>query len=225
MTEDRSDQLAELLESQRRFYDLRAPDYAEPTKLTDRKHRGLMPSAEVRALVDEFAPTGDVLELACGAGSFTRELLRHATTLTAIDGSTRMLELNREIVNDPSVEYHHVDLFDWWPDRTYDAVFFGFWLSHVPPTRFETFWTMVRACLRPGGRVAFVDEDPRARGHELVHSDGDVPIAVRTLADGTHYEIVKVFWDPIELEERLTELGWSPSVRATGASFLVGFVR
>jgi len=216
------DGLDELLASQRRFYDLRAPDYADVTKLTDRKHRGLMPTAEVRAVVDRFAFTGDVLELACGAGGFTRDLLRHADTLTAVDGSARMLELNREIVGDPAVEYRHADLFGWSPDRTYDAVFFGFWLSHVPPSRFESFWTMVAACLRPGGRVGFVDEDPRARVYELAHSDEGVPTATRTLADGTRHEIVKVFWDPSELQERLAGLGWHATVRATGASFYVG---
>jgi ubiquinone/menaquinone biosynthesis C-methylase UbiE len=54
-----------------------------------------MPSELARALVDKFAPTGDVLELACGNGSFTRELVRHARTVTGVDGSPRMLERNR----------------------------------------------------------------------------------------------------------------------------------
>src|SRR6266511_3494592 len=26
------------------------------------------------------------------------------------------------------------DIFEWVPDRRYDVVFFGFWLSHVPPS-------------------------------------------------------------------------------------------
>jgi hypothetical protein len=29
------------------------------------------------------------------------------------------------------------------PDRRYDVVFFGFWLSHVPLERFDAFWSMV----------------------------------------------------------------------------------
>jgi hypothetical protein len=28
----------------------------------------------------------------------------------------------------------------WRPDRRYDVVFFGFWLSHVPLERFAAFW-------------------------------------------------------------------------------------
>jgi SAM-dependent methyltransferase len=124
------DPVAGLIESQREFYDLRAPDFGDET-VPDRRVSGYMASDLGRALIDEFAPTGDVLELACGNGGFTRELVRHARTVTAIDASPRMLERNRREVGDSSVTYVSADIFDWQPDRRYDAVFFGFWLSHV----------------------------------------------------------------------------------------------
>lgn len=78
------DRLARLIESQREFYDLRAPDFGDDA-VPDRRVGGAMPSEVSRALVDEFAPTEDVLELACGNGAFTRELLRYARTVTAVD--------------------------------------------------------------------------------------------------------------------------------------------
>jgi ubiquinone/menaquinone biosynthesis C-methylase UbiE len=87
----------------------------------------------VRLLVDEFAPTGDVLEIACGSGAFTREIVRHANAVTALDGSPRMIERNRQEVADPRVNYVVADAFTWEPDRAYDAAVFSFWLSHVPP--------------------------------------------------------------------------------------------
>ena len=43
----------------------------------------------VRAL-DEFKPAGRVLELACGPGSWTPQLLRHADHVTAVDASIRI---------------------------------------------------------------------------------------------------------------------------------------
>jgi hypothetical protein len=64
----------DVLRTQRAFYDLLAPDYADMTKPSDRAERGLMDAAMARRLIDELGPTGDVLELACGAGAFTREL-------------------------------------------------------------------------------------------------------------------------------------------------------
>lgn len=103
------DRLARLIESQREFYDLRAPDFGDDA-VPDRRVGGAMPSEVSRALVDEFAPTEDVLELACGNGAFTRELLRYARTVTAVDASPRMLERNRQEVGDPRVTYVHASL-------------------------------------------------------------------------------------------------------------------
>ena len=133
---DESDRVAGLIESQREFYELRAPDFGDEA-VPDRRVSGNMASEMGRALIEEFAPAGDVLELACGNGRFTRELVRHARTVTAVDASARMLERNRREVVDSRVTYVNADIFDWRPERRYDAVFFGFWLSHVPPVNFR----------------------------------------------------------------------------------------
>ena len=112
------------------------------------------------------------------------------------------------------------DLFDWAPDRTYDEVFFSFWLSHVPDDRFDDFWDLVRRCLGPGGRVGFIDEDDRAA--EPTREVDGVSVAQRTLADGRTFDIVKVLWHPDELEARLRASGWEIEVRPVGETFLFG---
>jgi SAM-dependent methyltransferase len=218
---DDADRLADLIASQREFYDLRAPDFGDET-VPDRRVSGNMAIEQARALVDEFAPTGDVLELACGSGSFTRELVRHARTVTAVDGSPRMLERNRREVDDDKVTHVNADIFDWRPERRYDAVFFGFWLSHVPLATFDEFWALVRSSLRAGGRVAFVDEDDRGTRNDDIHLVGNVPAAPRTLRDGRTFDVVKVYWDPTELQDRLSALGWQVAVRRVGETFLYG---
>ncbi len=38
----------------------------------------------------------------------------------------------------------------------YDTVSFAFWLTHVPPGRFEQFWSLVDQALAPSGRAIFV---------------------------------------------------------------------
>ena len=212
---------ASLLASQRTYYDARADEYGDESR-PDRNAPGLMPINLGRALVDEFAPTGDVLELACGTGFFTRELARHAGSLTAVDASPRLLAINRARVDAPNVTYVQADLFAWAPDRRYDAVFFGFWLSHVPPDVLADFWALVRRCLAPGGRVAFVDEDARAASQDEGYATDGVPAARRRLSDGRQFEIVKVFWWPDALENRLRALGWDVSVWAVGETFLYG---
>jgi ubiquinone/menaquinone biosynthesis C-methylase UbiE len=118
--------------------------------------------ATVAAALDAFAPTGKVLELAGGTGWWTQQLAETADRLTVVDSSPEVLELNRERVGRPDVRYEVADLFEWRPDAAYDVVFFSFWLSHVPRTRFRDFWSLVRSCLAPSGRVFLIDnrDDP-----------------------------------------------------------------
>jgi hypothetical protein len=65
-TSSSSDPTDELLAVQRAYYDLRAPDYMNPRAPTDRKSRGQLDSEVVVRTVACFAPSGDVLEVACG---------------------------------------------------------------------------------------------------------------------------------------------------------------
>jgi demethylmenaquinone methyltransferase/2-methoxy-6-polyprenyl-1,4-benzoquinol methylase len=181
-----------------------------------------MDSEIAAGLVADLAPGGDVLELACGSGFFTRELVRHARSLTCVDGSPRMLDLNRQAVADPHVNYCCADLFDWTTPARFDVVFFGFWLSHVPPTHFDRFWSLVRSCLRPRGRAVFIDEDERGLENEEHLTGEGLPIARRTLRDGRSFDIVKVFWKPAELAARLQRGGWAADVRSVGDTFMRG---
>ena len=215
---------ASLIASTRAYYDARADDYGDESR-PDRRTPGLMKAEVIRALIDEFRPIGDVIELACGTGYFTSEIVRHARSVTAVDASPRMLAINRRRLDDPKVTYVNADIFAWEPDRAYDAVFFGFWLSHVPPTAFDDFWTLVRTYLAPDGRVAFVDEDDRAAGHDDLCLVSGVPVARRTLSDGREFEIVKVFWRPEDLENRLRSSGWDINVRRVGETFMYGVGR
>jgi SAM-dependent methyltransferase len=212
---------AGVLASQREFYDLRAPDYLDDT-WPDRRGRGVVDAGVMRAVVDAFRPTGDVLELACGTGLFTRELARHARSVTALDASPRMIERSRAEHQAENVHYVVADLFAWEPDRTYDDVFFGHWLSHVPPASFAGFWEMVRRCLGPRARVAFFDEGDRASGHDTVRLADGVPVAARTLRDGRTFDVVKVFWDPDELAARLRTLGWDVFIARVEPSSFYG---
>jgi SAM-dependent methyltransferase len=213
--------LAALLAAQRTYYDARADDYVSVAP-PHRPVPGLVPADLCRALVAELQPRGTVLELACGTGDFTRELVRSAQAVTAVDASARMLAINRARVANAKVRYVQADLFAWAPDQAYDAVFFGFWLSHVPPRAFDAFWGMVQRCLASDGRVAFIDDDDRAADAGEVRLVGDVPVARRILRDGQPFDIVKVFWQPAALAARLRASGWDIPVRRVGENFLYG---
>jgi SAM-dependent methyltransferase len=186
-----------LLAEQVRYYHARAPEYDDWWFRRGRHDEGPGANArwfrEVEALeaaLDRFHPAGDVLELACGTGLWTRRLARRANRLTAVDASPEVLALNASRVADGNVEYVQADLFDWSPPRRFDVCFFSFWLSHVPERRFDAFWRMVRTALRPGGRVFLIDS--AQPGPASVASDGER--MTRRLADGREFEIVKRFY-------------------------------
>ena len=118
------------------------------------------------------------------------------------------------------MRFIEADLFDWRPDRTYDVVFFGFWLSHVPLERFESFWATVGTCLGAGGRVLFVDDAFRT-DDELIEGPESATIR-RHLNDGTAYRAVKVPHTPATLERRIADLGWRVSVEQMPGPFFCG---
>lgn len=151
-----------------------------------------------------------MLELACGPGTWTPSLLATAATVTAVDAAPEMLEQARRRVGDRRVRFVEADLLSWRPDRRHDTVFFGFWLSHVPPARFDAFWRLVQDCLTPAGRVFYVDDSLRTPD-ETRDSPASSTIVRRT-ADGSEHRLVKVPYDSAELQERLTALGWSIEV-------------
>ena len=145
----------DLLASQRAYYRARAPEYDAWFLRQGRYDRGEAHKpqweAEVKQLeqaLSNFAPSGDILELACGTGWWTERLSAYGSSLTAVDASPEVIALNKERLPSKRIDYVQAYLLTWQPKRTFDTVFFSFWLSHVPPERFERFWDLVRSALR-----------------------------------------------------------------------------
>ncbi|MGH2445530.1 MAG: class I SAM-dependent methyltransferase [Candidatus Limnocylindria bacterium] len=202
------------IDGQIAYYRARAPEF-------DLSHHN--PTPELRAALDAFAPRGRVVELACGTGIWTAEILRHPVEqLTCIDAAPEMLAIHASQIDDPRVIRKQHDLFTWEPSERRDAVIFAFWLSHVPPSRFAEFWETVERALKPGGRVFFIDDDLRAEATEERIPDTEVPAVLRTLNDGSSHVAVKVLHSPEALATELTDLGWSAEVHSAGTRFLWG---
>jgi SAM-dependent methyltransferase len=168
-----------------------------------------------------------VLELACGTGLFTRRIAPRVTRLTAVDASPEVLALNRGRTAAGNVTYIEADLFSWQSSERYDAVFFSFWLSHVPDQQFARFWEMAGAALAPGGAAYLIDSafDPTstARNHDL--PPRETGVVTRKLNDGREFRIVKVFWEPQSLAARLEQLGWTAMIAQTPNYFIHGEAR
>lgn len=239
-----------LLEEQKQYYRERAPEYDDWWYRRGRydlgdEYKAVWDSDQnvLRQQLASFLPTGSLLELAAGTGTWTEVLAMGADRLTVVDSSTEVLDINRAKIaalSTPApVEYIETDIFQLDLERTFEAIFFSFWLSHVPDNRFEEFWSTVDRHLAPDGRVLIFDSahpaavhDAQGDGSNDVHvvssgtsvNDLTTGTATRTLADGREFDIVKRYWHPTELDNRLYELGWAVEVSRTSRFFLHALV-
>jgi SAM-dependent methyltransferase len=215
----------------RTYYAARAPEYDDWYLRRGRYGRGPVHDLawqieldEATQWLDRLPLRGDIVELAAGTGWWS-PLLAQKGELSISDAVPEPLDRARERLVAHGLRAH-IHVRDAWEpaERQVDAVFCGFWLSHVPRARLAAFLDVVRGWLRPGGRFAFIDsrDDPAsgAVDHPPVTGDGT---AVRRLADGREFRIPKVFYEPDELRDALAVAGFQePIVRATARFFVLG---
>jgi demethylmenaquinone methyltransferase/2-methoxy-6-polyprenyl-1,4-benzoquinol methylase len=220
--------LAEMME----YYRQRAAEYDEWFYRRGRYDHGpeanarwLAEADEVFSALNGLRMTGDVLELAAGTGIWTERLVRTAATVTAIDASAEMIEINRARVRSDRVSYLLGDLFAWRPSRSYDGVCVAFWLSHVPLERLDEFLQTAASALTLGGKVFFVDNrrDPISTAHDQQLPGEETQVMTRRLNDGNEYQIVKNFFQPETLRRQFEAAGLSVEVRETATHFTYGF--
>ena len=220
--------LAEMAE----YYRARAAEYDEWFYRQGRYDRSPETNArwfaegdQVFAAFNSLQLSGDVLELAPGTGIWTERLAHTARSITAVDASPEMVEINRAKVASDRVSYLLADLFSWRPEREYDAVVFCFWISHVPDEHLDGFLAMVAVALRPGGAVFFVDGRREPTGTAADHqlSDADSQVMTRRLNDGRAFQIVKNYYEPSALAARFSAAGLEVTVYETPTYFLYGF--
>jgi demethylmenaquinone methyltransferase/2-methoxy-6-polyprenyl-1,4-benzoquinol methylase len=224
-----SESVAATLVQQLEYYRARAAEYDEWWFRRGRYDRGadvnalwFADAAEVERAFDSLSLRGRILELAGGTGIWSQKLLRYADELTILDTSAEVLAINEARLRSERVRYIQADVFDWRPSERFDVVFFGFWLSHVPESKFAAFWELVRASLAPQGRVFFIDSQREPTSTASDQPLSDTNVTVRRLNDGRTFAIYKVFYDPLELKRRLARLGWNATVRTTSRYFLYG---
>jgi SAM-dependent methyltransferase len=237
-----------VLAEQLAYYRARAPEYDKWFRREglydwgqeqNAKWRGEL--EEVQDALDRFAPAGEVLELAYGTGEWTLRLAAMASRVTGIDAAPEMrarASAKLRAAGHTNVDLLIGDLFAWEPDQVYDAVFFAFWLSHVPLDLADRFWENVHDSLRPWGRF-FLADNARVRiaerselpgvvidGNIVHHSSGALDLAtsfdLRRLEDGRRYRVVKRSFDPDELARDLRERGLEAHFVETERFFVYG---
>jgi SAM-dependent methyltransferase len=168
--------------------------------------------------LDRLALSGEIVELAAGTGWWS-PLLAQKGELSLYDASEEVLERARERLLAHGLRAH-LHVRDAWaePDRQVDAVFSGFWLSHVRSSRLADFLALVGRWLKPGGVYAFIDELP---GPEQAPAADERE--TRRLKDGREYLITKSYRQPDELERSLHAAGFGAvQLATTSRHFVLG---
>lgn len=218
-----------IIQKQITYYEARASEYDEWFYRVGRYDRGFdfnqswfEEVAVVQKALHQAGKFKHILELACGTGIWTQELLKIGEKITAIDASSKSIEINQKKLGASRVEYRTLDLFSWKAEAEYDLVFFSFWLSHVPPDLLDEFLIKVYKSVRSGGQVFLIDsrfeKTSTARNHILCE-DGSI-YQKRKLNNGQEFEIVKIFYQPDFLQEKLTQVGFSIEVKLTKNYFI-----
>jgi hypothetical protein len=212
------------------YYTARAPEYDDWYLRRSRYSHGPIHDAAWNAELDAAGRwldglplRGEIVELAAGTGWWS-PLLASKGNLSLYDAAEAPLDRARDRLLAHGLRAH-IHVRDAWaePDRQVDALFAGFWLSHVPRERLGAFLEIARRWLKPSGTFAFIDSLPDPQSGATDHQPAVSDRSVRRLADGREFEIVKVFYTPTELESGLRAAGFaSAQVTMTGRFFLLG---
>ncbi len=217
------------LQEQIDYYRARAGEYDEWFYRVGRYDHGAAlnqqcfdEAQQVMHVLHDLPPVGTALELACGTGIWTEQLLKVADHITALDASPEVLEINRKKLGSARVSYQQADLFQWQPEGQYDLVFFSFWLSHVPPEQLDSFLAKVAQATRPGGRLFIVDSRraQASSAHDHAPYVEESVEHVRKLNDGRAFTIYKVFYEPDTLRQSLAAHGFAADVLETPNYFI-----
>lgn len=143
-----------------------------------------------------------VLEVAAGTGWWTRRLAPRNRVI-ATDYAPEMIACARRLAGaSDAAERCRADAYRLpVAEGAVDACFFGFWLSHVPVSRAVEFMREARRVVRPGGELWLLDsrQSPTSGQRRQRVPGPKVQQQRRTLADGSVYDIWKIYWSPLDL--------------------------
>ena len=196
-----------LKDEMREYYRARAPWHDE--------YMGYAGNAAMEALlhpivirVEAVLAGLDVLEVACGTGSWTQVLAPRVRSVLATDinEETLLLAQAKEYPAG-AVSFRTLDAYA--PvgvGASFTGAFAADWWSHVPRSLLGSFLDRLHECLAVGSRVVFVDMLPRDHPdlNPYRHDREGNAICRRTLPDGSTFDVVKNFPDREEVLELLS---------------------
>jgi demethylmenaquinone methyltransferase/2-methoxy-6-polyprenyl-1,4-benzoquinol methylase len=234
------------------YYQARAPEYDDWYLRRGRYEHGPIHDAAWNAeldaagrWLDNLPIAGRIVELAAGTGWWS-PLLASKGELWMYDAAEAPLARARERLVAHRLRAH-LHVRDAWAEPSADAtaaegtssegspaevasadgspadaLFAGFWLSHVERARTGAFLELAARWLAPGGRIALIDSLPDPRSGAVDHEPPADDRSVRRLDDGRAFTIVKVYRSEDEIAAALIGAGFRDvEVTTTGRFFLL----
>jgi demethylmenaquinone methyltransferase/2-methoxy-6-polyprenyl-1,4-benzoquinol methylase len=194
------------------YYARRAAEYerifAKPERQAD--------LAALKVRIGKMFAGRRVLELACGTGYWTEVIAPGAAQVTAIDINEEVLQIARaKSYPEKRVTFLAGDCYAP-PDtgRSHDALFAGFWWSHVSLRKLDAFLECATDAVAPGALIAFLDNvyvEGSSTGVTRRDADGN-SYQMRKLDDGSEHEVLKNFPSESELIQRASRHGWGANI-------------
>jgi len=106
------------------------------------------PSLRLRTFLALLPPGASLLELGCGAGNHTAEMLAAGFAVRATDGSPEMADIASRSLGHPveTMLFHELDA-----NEAYDGVWASACLLHVPRDELTDILVKIRRALKPSG--------------------------------------------------------------------------
>ena len=196
------------------YYRRRATEY-EAIYAKPERQRDL---AFLREWIPERLKGRHVLEVACGTGYWTVLLAREAAGVVATDGAEEpMCIAKSKDYGGHDVRFEIADAYGL-PERLgrFDGAFAGFWWSHIPFSRLESFLRSLHARLERGARALLLDNCyVEGSSTPLAQRDAEGnSYQLRRLKDGSESRVLKNFPSETELRAALAPHAASIDYRA-----------
>jgi SAM-dependent methyltransferase len=156
----------------------------------------------------------NVLEIACGTGYWTQFIAPVAASITAIDASVETLEIARGRPANTGVTFLEDDAYQLRRvSGKFDAVFAGFWFSHVPTSKRTPFVNRLAEVSAPSATAVLLDNRfVNGSSTPISRVDAEGNTFQKRRLDGSEYEVLKNFPTEIELFELGARFGRPPRV-------------
>ncbi len=179
------------------YYAARAKEYDKIYAKPERQQ-------DLRA-IEQWLPTkfadAEVLEVAAGTGYWTQFIAPVAKRMLALDASQETFSIAKTRAGCAGVDWVVGDAYQMpLAGQKFDAVFAGFWFSHIPLEKLPAYLKYLNGFLKPGARVIFLD-NLYVEGNSTPLSERDAAgntYQTRPLADGSTHKVLKNY--PTELE-------------------------